>query len=171
MHVRPWTHACGGPDAWLELSFEPRENLDLRALVKAHGLPGFSRTELEANEGSPAFDAYADHAHAEVLFAGLRGASTENVYVYRLITVERSRVRFEDGYMAGPEELVLAESRLALALVGHAEAKLTSFSVRSGGQGYDVREVAAGADASALERYLLPFEVEAHDRGTGLPEG
>ena len=154
VNVRPWTHACGGPDAWLELSFEPRETLDVRALVKEHGLHGFSRTEVEANEGSPAFDAYADHAHAEVLFAGLRGASTENVYVYRLVTVERWRVRFEDGYMAGPEELVLAESRLALALVGHAEAKLTSFSVRSGGQGYDVTEVVVGTDASALAGYL-----------------
>lgn len=154
VQVRPWTHACGGPDAWLELSFEPRETLDLRALVKAHGLPGFSRTEVEANEGSPAFDAYADHAHAEVLFAGIRGASTENVYVYRLITVERWRVRFEDGYMAGPDELVLVESRLALALVRHAEAKLTSFSVRSGGQGYEVHEVAGGTEASAFVGYL-----------------
>lgn len=152
--VRPWTHACGGPDAWLELSFEPLEKLDLRALVKAHGLPGFSRTELDATESSPAFDAYADDAHAELLFAGLRGASSENVYVYRLVTVERWRVRFEDGYMAGPEELVLAESRLALALARHPEAKLTSFSVRSGGQGYDVKEIVAGADASELEGYL-----------------
>jgi hypothetical protein len=153
--VRPWTHACGGPDAWLELTFEPRETLDLRALVEEHGLPDFETTAIEEKDGAPAFDAYADRAHAEVLFAGLRGASTENVYVYRLISVERWRVRFEDGYMAGPEDLVLAESRLALALVGHAEAKLTSFTVRSGGQGYDVNEVVVGTDPIELERYLL----------------
>lgn len=154
VRLRPWTHACGGPDAWLELSFEPRETLDLRALVREHGLPGFETTTFEGKDGAPDFEAYADRAHAEVLFAGLRGAPSENVYVYRLVSVERWRARFEDGYMAGPEELVLAESRLALALVRHADAKLTRFSVRSGGQGYDVTEVASGTDASGLERYL-----------------
>lgn len=160
--VRPWSEGCGGPDAFMELVFAPGCD-EVLSRVVATSLPGFVGARIEGAMESAfadrravaAYDAYAEEERAASVHAHLRGNARENAWVYRVVTVGDSRVRFEDGYMGGDAATVVAESRLVVALACHPELEIVAWVVRSGGHGYDVLTIAEGREGRTLLERLV----------------
>jgi hypothetical protein len=160
---QPWYHqlsAAGkGPDWIFDATFAGDAGERLGAFVRALGPAGFiyyraAQAPCPIHGGPCDYDLYADSNQYEAIVAQCEGRPAGNVYIYHTIQACRDAFQIVRGYGGYPGQHGPEETRCLRALAQAPELAMSSWRIAYGGMGYPYEQLAGGATAGELLRYL-----------------
>lgn len=158
-----WYHelsAAGkGPDWIFNATFAGQSGEHLVPFVRALGPAGFiyyraTQAPCPIHGGRCDYDLYANSHQYESIVAQCEGRPAGNVYIYHTMQACRDTFQLVRGYGGYPGQHGAEETRCLRALAQAPELPLSGWSVAYGGMGYSYEQLASGASAAELLRYL-----------------